>query len=123
MEEEITRFVSYGFDIEPFGSGSYVIRAVPAVLSGLNVEKLIRSALSEREQECSVSALSEAQGRIAARLACHAAIKIHNPLAPEKMRFLLEQLWRARQPTVCPHGRPTSLRVGLTQIEKRFGRI
>lgn len=123
MEEEITRFVSFGFDIEPFGSGSYVIRAVPAVLSGLDAQKLIRSALSEREQECPVSAIAEAQGRIAARLACHAAIKVHNPLAPEKMRFILERLWKANQPTVCPHGRPTTLRVGLTQIEKRFGRI
>jgi DNA mismatch repair protein MutL len=123
MEEEFTRFVSFGFDIEPFGSGSYVIRAVPAVLSGQNAEKLIRSALSEREQECPVSAIAEAQGRIAARLACHAAIKIHNTLALEKMRFILERLWKARQPTVCPHGRPTTLRVGLTQIEKRFGRI
>jgi DNA mismatch repair protein MutL len=123
MEEEIARFLAFGFDIEPFGTGSYVIRAVPAVLSGLNIEKLIRSALSEREQECPVSAIAEAQGRIAARLACHAAIKIHHPLATEKMRFLLERLWKARQPTVCPHGRPTTLRVGLTQIEKRFGRI
>jgi DNA mismatch repair protein MutL len=123
MEEEITRFISFGFDIEPFGSGSYVIRAVPAVLSELDAQKLVRSALSEREQECPVSAIAEAQGRIAARLACHAAIKVHDPLAPEKMRFILERLWKAKQPTVCPHGRPTTLRVGLTQIEKRFGRI
>jgi DNA mismatch repair protein MutL len=123
MEEEIGRFVSFGFDIEPFSSGSYVIRAVPAALAGLDAQKLIRSALSEREQECPVSAIAEAQGRIAARLACHAAIKVHDPLGPEKMRFILERLWKANQPTVCPHGRPTTLRVGLTQIEKRFGRI
>jgi DNA mismatch repair protein MutL len=123
MEGEIARFVSFGFDIEPFGPGSYVIRAVPAVLAGMDAQGLVRSALSEREQECPVSALAEAQGRIAARLACHAAIKVHHPLASEQMRFILERLWKAKQPTVCPHGRPTTLRVGLTQIEKRFGRI
>jgi DNA mismatch repair protein MutL len=123
MEDELPRFVAFGFDIEPFGIGSYVIRGVPAVVSGLDVENLVRSALSEREQECPVSSIAEAQGRIAARLACHAAIKIHHPLATEKMRFILKSLWKTKQPTVCPHGRPTTLRVGLTQIEKRFGRI
>ncbi len=123
MEEEISRFVSFGFDVEPFGGGSYLVRAVPASLSGLDPVKLIRTTLSEREQECPVSSIAEAQGRIAARLACHAAIKIHENLAAEKMKFLLESLWKARQPTVCPHGRPTTLRVGLDQIEKRFGRI
>ena len=123
MEAEISRFVSFGFDVEPFGGGSYLVRAVPASLSGHDPMKLIRSSLSEQEQECPVSAMVEVQGRIAARLACHAAIKIHDTLAPEKMKFLLERLWKARQPTVCPHGRPTTLRVGLDQIQKRFGRI
>jgi len=34
-----------------------------------------------------------------------------------------DRLWKARQPTVCPHGRPTTLRLGRDQIEKTFGRI
>lgn len=123
MEEEVSRFTFFGFDIEPFGTGSYVIRAVPAALSDLDPVKLVKATLSEREQDCSSTTLLEARGRIAARLACHAAIKVHHLLAPEKMRYILERLWRARQPTVCPHGRPTTLRLGLEQIEKRFGRV
>ena len=122
MEEEISRFVSFGFDIEPFGGGSYLIRAVPATLSELNPAKLVRAALAEREQDCPGSAIAEAEGRIAARLACHAAIKVNTVLAPEKTRFILNRLWKARQPTVCPHGRPTTLKIGLAQIEKTFGR-
>ena len=123
LDEEMIRIQSYGFDIEHFGGRSYVVRAVPAVLSGLDASKLIRSALAEREQECRGSSIAEAEGRIAARIACHAAIKVNNSLAPEKIRFILDRLWKARHPTVCPHGRPTTLRLGREQIEKNFGRI
>ncbi len=122
LDEEMIRIQSYGFDIEHFGGRSYVVRAVPAPLSGLDAGKLIRSALAEREQDCQGSSIAEAEGRIAARIACHAAIKVNNALAQEKIRFILDRLWRARQPTVCPHGRPTTLRLGREQIEKNFGR-
>jgi DNA mismatch repair protein MutL len=123
LEDEMTRIQSYGFDIEPFGGESYVIRAVPAALAGLDAGRLVRAALAEREQDCEGSSIAEAEGRIAARLACHAAIKVNMPLAPEKIRFILDSLWKTRQPTVCPHGRPTTLRLGREQIEKSFGRL
>lgn len=123
IEEELARIQSYGFDIEPFGGRTYVIRAVPASLSGFDVSKLVRAALGEREQDCRGSSFADAEGRIAARLACHAAIKVNTSLAAEKIRFILDRLWQARQPTVCPHGRPTTLRLGREQIERTFGRI
>ncbi|MFQ5792138.1 MAG: hypothetical protein ACE5JI_16835, partial [Acidobacteriota bacterium] len=122
-EEELPRLVTYGFDIEPFGGGSFVIRAVPSIFSGLDIAPLVRAGLTETEQDCPTSSVSQAQERIAARIACHAAIKIHTELAPEKMRFILTRLWQARQPTVCPHGRPTTLRLGREQVERSFGRI
>ena len=125
LEDEMTRIQSYGFDIEHFGGESFVIRAVPAALSGLDAGKLVRAALAEREQEC--QGILDRRGRgqeIAARLACHAAIKVNMSLAPEKILFILDRLWKARQPTFCPlHGRPTTLRLGREQIEKNFGRI
>jgi DNA mismatch repair protein MutL len=123
LDEEMPRIQSYGFDIEHFGGRSYVIRAVPAALSGLDAGKLVRAALAEREQDCQGSSIAEAEGRIAARLACHAAIKVNTSLAPEKIGFILDRLWKARQPTVCPHGRPTTLRLGRERIERTFGRI
>ena len=123
LEDEMARIQSYGFDIEHFGGESFVIRAVPAALSGLDAGKLVRAALAERERDCPGSSIAEAEGRIAARLACHAAIKVNMALAPEKIRFILDSLWKTRQPTVCPHGRPTTLRLGREQIEKNFGRI
>jgi DNA mismatch repair protein MutL len=123
MEEELDELVSFGYDLEPFGSGGYVLRAVPASLAGLDPVRLIRAALGEREKECRSASVREAESRVAARIACHAAIKVNFELAPEKMQYLVRELWRARQPTVCPHGRPTTLRIGKEQIERDFGRI
>jgi DNA mismatch repair protein MutL len=123
VEEELEELVSFGYDLEPFGSDGYVLRAVPASLSGLDPVRLIRAALGERERECRSATVREAESRVAARIACHAAIKVNFELAPEKMQYLVRELWRARQPTVCPHGRPTTLRIGKEQIERGFGRI
>jgi DNA mismatch repair protein MutL len=123
IEEELDQLLGFGYDIEPFGGDSYVVRGVPASLAGLDTLRLVRAALGEAERDCRSSSVIEAQSRIAARLACHAAIKVNFPLAMEKMQYLVRELWRAKQPTVCPHGRPTTLRIGLEQIERNFGRI
>jgi DNA mismatch repair protein MutL len=123
LEEELPDLTSFGYDIEPFGSGDFLLRAVPANLAGFDPVRLLRSALSEREKDCRSSTVREAGSRMAARIACHAAIKVNFELAPEKMRYLVRELWRAKHPTVCPHGRPTTLRIGREQIERGFGRI
>jgi DNA mismatch repair protein MutL len=122
FQEELPRIAGFGFDVEPFGERSYLVRAVPAALAGFDPVKLLRSSLFEPERECRSSSISELGQRLAARVACHAAIKINQPLSPDKMRYLLEKLWRAGEPSVCPHGRPTTLRVGREQIERSFGR-
>ena len=123
MEEALDQLLAFGYDIEPFGGDSFVVRGVPASLADLDTLRLVRAALGEAERDCRSSSVIEAQSRIGARLACHAAIKVHFPLAMEKMQYLVRELWRASQPTVCPHGRPTTLRIGLEQIERNFGRI
>jgi DNA mismatch repair protein MutL len=58
--------------------------------------------------------------RIAATMACHAAVKAHYPLTMEKMRHLLDELRQAAHSTVCPHGRPVLLRVTRREVEKSF---
>jgi DNA mismatch repair protein MutL len=61
--------------------------------------------------------------RLAVSMACRAAIKVHMPLTPEKMQWLLDELSETRVPTNCPHGRPIILRFSLYEIERNFGRI
>jgi len=78
-------------------------------------------AVPEREQQ---QENSEARRhRIAASIACHAAIKINMPLEPSKIEWLLSELAKTAHPTSCPHGRPIALRYSLKDIQRAFQRI
>ena len=61
--------------------------------------------------------------RIAATMACHAAVKANYPLTLEKMRYILEELRRTAYSSVCPHGHPVVLRITRREVEKNFQRI
>jgi DNA mismatch repair protein MutL len=67
--------------------------------------------------------VEDAIKRIAATMACHAAVKANYPLTHEKMVHLLEELRRTAYSTICPHGRPVMLRLTRREVEKNFQRI
>jgi DNA mismatch repair protein MutL len=60
--------------------------------------------------------------RVAASLACHAAVRAGQGLAAEEMRDLIEQLEACEAPQTCPHGRPTMLHLSADELAKRFSR-
>jgi DNA mismatch repair protein MutL len=111
-----------GFEAEPFGPRTLAIKAVPLGLEGKELEQMLEEVLSTPEREQADN--NEARrARIAASIACHAAIKINMPLDQAKMEWLLQELARTEHPTGCPHGRPIVLRYSLRDIERAFHRI
>ncbi|MDA1236837.1 MAG: DNA mismatch repair endonuclease MutL [Acidobacteria bacterium] len=120
LEEE---FGANGFDIEPFGSRTIAVKATPADLSPHEAESLIQEILETPEREMRGLSLLDVQKRIAATIACHAAIKVNMPLDMPKMRWLLEELTKTEVPMACPHGRPIALKYGMKDILKAFHRI
>ena len=112
-----------GFDIEQFGGESVRVSAVPALLSLAACETTVRSLAQDLDGLDRGSAVDEALRQIAATTACHAAVKAHDRLTPEKMIYLLDELRRTSHSSVCPHGRPVVLRLSRREIERRFGRI
>jgi DNA mismatch repair protein MutL len=112
-----------GFEAEPFGPRTLAVKAAPVGLEGVELERMLEEVLSvtDRNQQ---SENSEARRRrIAASMACHAAIKINQPLDPEKIDWLLTALSKTEHPTACPHGRPIALRYSHKDIQKAFQRI
>jgi DNA mismatch repair protein MutL len=83
----------------------------------------VRALASDLEGLGATSGVQEPLRRIAATMACHAAVKANYPLTMEKMRFILEELRRTAYSSVCPHGRPVVLRMSRREIEKNFQRI
>jgi DNA mismatch repair protein MutL len=112
-----------GFDAEPFGSRTIAVKATPAGLPAEGVQKLLDELLETPEAEARGWTLEKIRTRIAATIACHAAIKVNMRLEPEKMDWLLAALARTRFPMTCPHGRPVVLRYSLHEIQRAFKRI
>ena len=83
---------------------------------------MLAEVLETVDAEKRGAARATLRDEIAASLACRAAIKINTPLAPEKMRWLIDRLLVTSSPTTCPHGRPVILRLTLRDIEKGFHR-
>jgi DNA mismatch repair protein MutL len=113
----------FGLEIEEFGGDSLRLSAVPAILEPAECEAAVRTLAGDLEGLDAGSGVQEALRRIAATMACHAAVKANYPLTMEKMRFILEELRRTAYSSVCPHGRPVVLRMSRREIEKNFQRI
>lgn len=113
----------FGLEVEDFGGDSLRLSAVPVLLDPAECEATVRALASDLEGFDKGSRAEDALRRIAATMACHAAVKANYPLTMEKMRFILEELRRTAYSSVCPHGRPVVLRITRREIEKNFQRI
>ena len=113
----------FGLEVEEFGGDSLRLSAVPAILDPAECEAAVRALGEDLEGLDKGSTVHDALRRIAATMACHAAVKANYPLTMEKMRFILEELRRTAYSSVCPHGRPVVLRMSRREIEKNFQRI
>jgi DNA mismatch repair protein MutL len=113
----------FGIEIEEFGGDSVRLSAVPALLDPAECEAAVRALADDLEGMGGGTGVEEALRRIAATMACHAAVKANYPLTFEKMRYILEELRRTAYSSVCPHGRPVVLRLTRREIEKNFQRI
>ena len=113
----------FGLEVEEFGGDSLRLSALPAILDPAECEAAVRALGEDLEGLDKGSTVQDALRRIAATMACHAAVKANYPLTMEKMRFILEELRRTAYSSVCPHGRPVVLRMSRREIERNFQRI
>jgi len=112
-----------GFELDAFGGDALRVSAFPALLSREQGETALRALAEDLEGLDRGSGVEVALRRMAATMACHAAVRAHDPLTAEKMTHILEELRRTAYSTVCPHGRPVMLRLTRREIERAFERI
>jgi DNA mismatch repair protein MutL len=112
-----------GFELDSFGADVVRVAAFPALLRREDCEAAIRALAEDLEGLDRGASVQDAIKRIAATMACHAAVKANYPLTAEKMAHILEELRRTAYSTICPHGRPVMLRLTRREIEKNFQRI
>ena len=120
IAEELER---NGFEVEPFGPHTLAVKAAPVGLEGRQLERMLMEVLEQAGNPTQSENMGTMRTRIAASIACHAAIKVNMPLDPRRMEWLLAELARTEHPTSCPHGRPIALRYSWKDIQRAFQRI
>ncbi len=118
-DERLAKLRDFGFDIEGFGGGTYLVRAVPAILKATDLANSIVDITNEAHAAEGTRPWEE---EIKIGLACHGAVKAGQGLSVEQMQELVVQLEQTNLPRTCPHGRPTMLHVSARQLERGFGR-
>jgi DNA mismatch repair protein MutL len=113
-EELSGLLASLGFEIEPFGLRSIIVRGIPAGVRNWSDGRLLQEVLGGEGTSGTDDFLKT--------YACRAAVKAGMKLSSEEMESLADQLFATDLPYTCPHGRPTMLRVSLGELERRFAR-
>ncbi len=110
-----------GFALEGFGGASVLLRAVPSLLRSEDLPRLA-DELSREIDEDAGQGSSPVLDRLLAFVACRAAIKANQALAPEEMARVLTDLAETATPYYCPHGRPIVSRIPLGEIKRELRR-
>lgn len=119
---EAETLVRLGLEIEAFGPGAVLVRAVPAALKNPDAATLLRDLAEQFAETGTPLALEAKLDAALARLACHGSIRAGRRLQPEEINALLRDMEATPRAATCSHGRPTFLKLTRTDLEKLFGR-
>jgi len=121
IEEQLPILNRLGFHVEVFGKGSFLVRAVPSLLMGMDPTAALGVIVEDFEED-ETPLQAESEARIIARVCKRGAIKAGQALSPEEQRALLNDLEACQSPRTCPHGRPTMIHLSVDLLERQFGR-
>lgn len=110
-----------GYDIEDFGTNTFIIRGIPAYMDLTEAETFARETMQIQENEIHLHRNTPVVDKLIMR-SCKAAVKANDSLSEEEIRQLLDSLSRCINPFSCPHGRPTFIRISKYEIERAFRR-
>jgi DNA mismatch repair protein MutL len=121
VEEYLELLRGVGFQIEPFGGETYLVRGVPALLAVGDPRQALVEIIEGLSQDEELLAQEREEELV--RLICkQAAIKAGQTLSVQEMQELVRQLERTASPRTCPHGRPTMIHLSAEQLAREFGR-
>ena len=122
VEDHADEIATLGFEIDPFGGATALVRAVPADLARAAVAPLVLDLLSELAEHGTQLANDEAVQHVYARLACHGSVRAGQPLAASEIAALLRDLDQIDLKGHCPHGRPVVSELSRATLERLFDR-
>lgn len=121
VTDQLSILGKLGFQVESFGLNTFLVRAVPQILSGIEPGAALRVLVEDFEED-ETPLQSEQEAKIIARICKRAAVKGGQALTVEEQRALLDDLESCQSPRTCPHGRPTMIHLSVDLLERQFGR-
>lgn len=121
VTSNIDTFLNFGFEIEDFGNSSVLVRAIPALLMGEDVQSIITEAAANLLEKGVMEV--ERIDNIYHTVACKAAIKAGMHTSDGELAALAQQVLWSADIMYCPHGRPVAFEIRKKDLEKQFGRI
>ena len=117
-------FEKLGIDVSASGPASISVYALPTLLVSRNVDgaSFIRELLDKLGQSNFPSSEEEVLSEVLDMMSCKAAIKAGDYLNPRELADLLKKRKEIERGSNCPHGRPTTMRLSIEELEQRFGR-
>jgi DNA mismatch repair protein MutL len=111
-----------GIEAASMGPGAVAIHSFPSFLQRLDPAEFLADVLDRGEQESLDLSHEELLHEVLDMMACKAAVKAGDPLSPQEIEALLARRHLIDRSSNCPHGRPTTLRLTLRDLEKQFKR-
>lgn len=121
LADQLATVAHLGFRVELFGANTFLVRAIPSLLAGIDPAAGLRTLVEDFEED-ETPLQAEAEARLIARVCKRAAVKAGQILSPEEQKSLLNDLERCQSPRTCPHGRPTMIHLSVDLLERQFGR-
>ena len=122
LEEAAAQLAAYGLALERFGPAAMLVRSVPAVLKGGDIEALVRDVADDLAKNGAALLLGERRDLVLATMACHGSVRAGRVLSVAEMNALLREMEVTPRSGQCNHGRPTWIKLAHGDIERLFGR-
>jgi DNA mismatch repair protein MutL len=122
LEASAAKFAEYGLLIERFGPSAMLVRATPAALGKADPQALLQDLADDLAKHGEALLLAEKIEHVLATMACHGSVRAGRTLSVAEMNALLREMERTPRSGQCNHGRPTWVKLSMTDVEKLFGR-
>lgn len=125
LRMHLSELVDLGVEVEDFGGNTFLLRSMPALLTGTghgDPAALLQAVVEDWEADARTRVLTERYHGVLATMACHSAVRSGRRMEPPEVRDLLENWCEVGLPSTCPHGRRIAMRLTIEELDRIFGR-